>query len=427
MRPVVLMAWRNVRKNWRHSVASLSSIAAGFLALGTFEGYVTDLRDRFGDSIRHKSMMGDVLIEKRGANENGADDTWGLTLDEADQAAIDEILAKDKPRFKAVVRSLDLGGMATNGKTSSVFAGVGFDIAEGMKIRAPNFVNNVIAGRIHSPDDPSAVILAMGLARSLDCGVEAKGATSVVACKRNFLQLSTTTESGQLNAIEPTIRGIEQLEIKEYDLRFLSLPLPLAQRLADTKRVSRYAVELLDSSEVPAFKDRLEASFRSRGLDLEVTGWVYHRWSELFRRGIELLAMFRNFVVIVVLVVAGMSVFNTMAKTVSERTREIGSLRALGFLRRQVVTLFVIEGTLLAGMGVVMGLVATLALVFTINALGVPYDAGMMSEPIPLTLAYAHRVYLQATFFLVGVAVLAAYLPARRAARMSVPDALGHV
>ncbi|MBI4818888.1 MAG: ABC transporter permease [Deltaproteobacteria bacterium] len=430
MSPLVRMAFRNVRRNWRHSLATLSSIAAGFLALGVFEGYVTDLRERFGDSIRHKSMMGDFIIEKRGSAERAADDIWAYTLDEREQAGIDAILSAESQELKATVRFLDIGGMATNGKTSSVFAGFGYDIAQGQIMRAPDFVDNVIAGQIHSPRATTSVVLASGLARSLDCAFEGpageKSRYPEVKCKRPLLQLSTTTETGQLNAVEPEVRGVEQLEIKEYDLRFLSVPLPLAQRLADTTRVSRYSIELHPAADRSSFHRRFVERARMENLDVEITEWVYHRYAELFRRGIELLQMFRNFVVIVVVVVAGMSVFNTMAKTVSERTREIGSLRALGFLRRQVVRLFVLEGSMLASLGILMGLVATLALVSVVNALGVPYDAGMMSEPIPLTIAYAVPVYVQATLFLVLVAVLAAYLPARRAARMSVPDALGH-
>ena len=51
----------------------------------------------------------------------------------------------------------------------------------------------------------------------------------------------------------------------------------------------------------------------------------------------------------------------------------------------------------------------------------------MAATPIPLTVSLVPRACLFAVVFLSGVAWLAALMPARRAARLSIPDALGHV
>lgn len=98
-----------------------------------------------------------------------------------------------------------------------------------------------------------------------------------------------------------------------------------------------------------------------------------------------------------------MSVLMTMMKSVSERTREIGTLRSLGFLRRHIVGLFALNGA------------------------GITYKAGVLSESIPLVVGVSPRAYVFGFVFLTGVAIAAALLPARRAARMGIPEALGHV
>jgi ABC-type lipoprotein release transport system permease subunit len=74
-----------------------------------------------------------------------------------------------------------------------------------------------------------------------------------------------------------------------------------------------------------------------------------------------------------------------------------------------------------------IGLVVAVAVTAVVNAAGVTYDAGLMAQPFPLHLDFVPGTYLAAAAFLSAVAALAAVLPARRAVRAPIPDALTHV
>jgi putative ABC transport system permease protein len=124
--------------------------------------------------------------------------------------------------------------------------------------------------------------------------------------------------------------------------------------------------------------------------------------------------------------IAGMSVRTTMLKAVNERVREIGTLRSIGFRRRHIVGLFTVEAAVLATVSSGVGLVATWGLIGVINSAGLSYSGGVAATPIPLTISLVPAACVFALVFLSGVAMLAALLPARRAARLSIPDALGH-
>jgi putative ABC transport system permease protein len=163
------------------------------------------------------------------------------------------------------------------------------------------------------------------------------------------------------------------------------------------------------------------------GVDVRGVLWAEHHSAEENRRASQLLDAYRVLVGVVVVVIAGLSVLTTMAKAVSERTREIGTLRSLGFLRRQVVALFALEAALLSAVASTVGLVATLAATAALNALRISYDAGVMAQPIPLRIALMPGTWAVAAIFLAVVAALAAVVPARRAARAPIPDALTHV
>jgi ABC-type antimicrobial peptide transport system permease subunit len=95
-----------------------------------------------------------------------------------------------------------------------------------------------------------------------------------------------------------------------------------------------------------------------------------------------------------------------MSYSVSRRTREIGIRMALGAQARQVQQLILRQGMWLAAIAVVLGLPAAFALskLFTSVLYGIHND-----DPV---------IYVAVPIFLVGTALLACWLPARRAARV---------
>jgi putative ABC transport system permease protein len=121
----------------------------------------------------------------------------------------------------------------------------------------------------------------------------------------------------------------------------------------------------------------------------------------------------RKFTMLLLVVFAGMAVllaaiglYGVMAYSVSQRTHEIGIRMALGAQRGDVLRLMVGQGMGLAGAGVLLGITASLGLTRLI--------AGMLfgvSATDPLT-------FVLVAVGLVGIALLANYIPARRAAKV---------
>ena len=439
MRPIQRMAWRNVVKNWRHSIAAILSITAGFVAIGAFEGYISNLRDRYGEEFRRRGMLGDLIIERQGHRDASRDDAFASVLSAADQATIDELLANHAEVVQRT-RFLDLSGLLQSGRTSTIFVGTGYDVEPGRAMRGPRWGWNVRAGQPlwAAAEDSDAVVVGQGLAKILDCAAatEARNDSDdsqapvdhrALECKRSRVQLSTTTETGQLNAVDPEILGIVGVAFEGLSLRYVAMPLALAQRLTDTRAVTRYTVELRDSTRAEAVAAELRAQAAAGGVAVDVLPWQAHPIGETFTRSLEMLSIFRNLVIIIVVIIAGMSVFNTMAKAVSERVREIGTLRSLGFLRREIVWLFSSEAAIIAGLAVIVGLLVIGPLVWAIGRAGIRYQAGILADAITLELDYVPLTYAVTALFLTVVAVAAAVLAARRAAYMKIPDALGHV
>ncbi|MGZ4505115.1 MAG: ABC transporter permease [Nocardioidaceae bacterium] len=116
------------------------------------------------------------------------------------------------------------------------------------------------------------------------------------------------------------------------------------------------------------------------------------------------------------LVIAVLGIVNTLALSVIERTREVGLLRAIGLSRRQLRRMVRLEAVVIAVLGallgVAMGIVFGLALMVSLRDQGLEAISVPVAQLVAFVLASA------------AIGVLAALLPARRAARLDVLRAI---
>ncbi len=120
-------------------------------------------------------------------------------------------------------------------------------------------------------------------------------------------------------------------------------------------------------------------------------------------------------------VIALIGIANTLTLSVLERTRELGLLRAVGMSRRQLRRTIMGESTIIAVFGTLMGLVIGIVFSIALSVVIAAEDPGLFRYALP----YGQLVVITVVAAIAGV--LAAVLPARRAAKLDVLDAIASV
>ena len=403
------LAVRNVFRNRRRTLITLAAMGFGAAAIIVFGGFVHSIYFGVRESTI-RSQVGHIQIYRKGYSEKGNLAPYDYLI--ADYPALREALQR-LPHVQTVTARLGFSGLVSTGDTTTAFVGAGV-VPEGeMNLSA---LAVIVDGNELASRDPRGVTLGVGLARAF--GVK----------PGDDLTLLTTTKAGAINALAVKVRGVWESGEKAYDDRFLRVGLPEAQRVLDLESGEvQSIVLLLDATEnTGAVRADIERPIRERGLDLEIRTWDdlalrYHQVRELFGRIFAVLTL-----IVSIMVVFGIT--NTMTMAIFERTREIGTVMALGTRRRGVVSMFVLEGVALGALGGLVGVVLGVVLARVVSAIGIqlPPPPGS-TRGFLVQIFIVPQVLLQAFRLSLITAALASLYPAWRAARLNVVEALRHV
>lgn len=301
---------------------------------------------------------------------------------------------------------LSFVGLVSVGERTISFLGEGVE-PERERVLSSALVVKI--GRGLTRDDSLEVLVGEGLAHSLR--VRPGDAITILS----------NTPGGGVNAVELEVAGIFYTATKAYDDRALRLPLVTAQRLVRTKGVSRLITLLPDTGDVADASERLRTVLR--GEPVAVKQWT--DLAEFYNKTVDLfssqLAVVRGVIAAIVL----LSVSNTLARNVMERTSEIGTMMALGCSRAGVARAFLLEGAAIGVAGGAVGVLAGWAVAAIVSAIGIP-----MPPPPGMARGFiggiAFTVGIAAAAFSVAVltALAASLMPALRASRIRIIDAL---
>jgi putative ABC transport system permease protein len=116
---------------------------------------------------------------------------------------------------------------------------------------------------------------------------------------------------------------------------------------------------------------------------------------------------------IVALIVGAVGVITTLYTSVIERTREIGTMKAIGALNRHILFLFLVEALLIGVFGATIGLLAGIGFGYALSAMMASSGNGTSNPPI-----YLADGMIRVWIISVGLSILAGVLPAIKASRL---------
>ncbi|MFZ0565878.1 MAG: FtsX-like permease family protein [Chlamydiales bacterium] len=396
----LFLAFRNLFRNFRRTLAILLTLAMGAGALFSFDGFISGVLNEYRDNTIH-AQYGYGQINTKGYRKTVFEqpiDHWienGMAL---------KRFLLDLEEVENVFPRVSFPALLKKGENTVSGFGQGIE-AE----READFFHslNVEEGETLL-DQSNGILLGQGVANAL----HAKPGDRVT--------VMVTSRHGAVSQAEFILTGIFHTGSLDFDSRMFRVQLNQAQSLLDTYKVELVSLSLRDLSEWDRVAEKIETSFP----DLEATSFdvldeIYYGHSVAWLK-----AQFRV-VQIIILAIVLLGIFNTVSTSILERKQEIGNIRANGESVYQVMKLIMIEGALLAAIGALTGIFGSFSLLklFIDKGLLMPPGPGMTRQFV-VTFNFEWSMVLF-TLMLSGIAaIFATFLAGIKVARMPIAKSL---
>jgi len=396
------IATRNLRRNTRRSAVAVMTVAGGVIAFVLAGGFIAWIFQDMREATIH-SQLGHLQIVRPGYFDKGIADPYAYLLPGQSEA---QSLVEKTTGVRSLTPRLAFSGLLSLEDATIPFVG------EGISPNGERPISSritIMTGQDLVDDNEMAVLLGEGLARNIG----AKAGDTVV--------ILVTAANGSPNATEVKVAGTFATIAKDFDDNALRMPIVVARKLMRVNGATSW-VALLERTELTAktvetIRPQLASS------EFEITPWsaladFYNKTVVLFSKQVAVVKFIIGLIII-------LTISNTQTMSVLERTTEIGTSLAIGLRGSEIMRLFLLEGLLIGFAGGSVGILLAFGLAEVISAIGIP-----MPPPPGMARGYTGQILVganlagEAMVLALVTTLVASVMPAWRASRMNIVDAL---
>lgn len=408
MSQIAKIAFRNLTRQRRRTGLTVSIIAFGVIAVILFSSLAGSFKNMMISQITD-SMLGHLQIHRSGYVESLDTMPLNLTIDEADLVKIEKVL-KETAELEGYSLRILLATLlsnyvdTTNIKLSAINP-------ESERVVTPLLNGRITQGKFLQAGE---ILLPNLVARGLNMGV---GSEAVVIA---------TNVDGSVNGTSLVVSGIVETTVGPSG-KYGYIHLDDARSLLrmETAQVSEIAVRLKNIDSMTAVMAKLKKGFAEIKDEKGLPKYEIHPWKALspFNNIAVMIDLMTIFIQVILVTIVLISIMNVMLMAVYERTKEIGTIAAIGTLPSSIMSLFITEGLFLGIFGAVVGNVIGALLVFAVKAAQFTVSFGQ-SDNILLSPEISGSTVIWTSIIVVIITLLGAIEPAWKASRLDPVEAL---
>ena len=314
---------------------------------------------------------------------------------------------KKPATIKSAMPQLKFSANLNNGIDEMPITGYGIDIKQSQE--ALSLEDYIVEGQYFTNDNYQAV-LGKKLADLMELKVG------------DYLTLLVKTKTETFNTIEAEIVGLINTQNPDVNNNYVYVPLNIAQNALDVEgQISQLIIRLNNAKDLKSTRSLLKKAIALSDPNLAVRSWRDLAESVIAMNKAQNIET--GFMMGIILIIAAIGIINTVILSALERTKEIGMMKALGFKKKEIVFIFMIEAAGIGFLGGIIGILLSGGGVYYLVTTGINLSAllGGQSFGLPI-MGQLYGVYAPLHFlfiFIAGVilSIIASIPPAYWAAK----------
>ncbi|NCB40180.1 MAG: ABC transporter permease [Erysipelotrichia bacterium] len=405
---LVRIAFRNLYRQKRRTGLTVSIIAFGVVAVILFSSLAGSFKNMMISQITD-SMLGHLQIHRSGYVESLDTMPLNLIIEEKHIDQLKKTLAEISEIEGYTLRILLATLLSNYADTTNIKLSA---IEPGHE----NLVTPLLSGRIIKGKflEKGQILLPSLVARGLELAV----ASDVVVIATNV--------DGSVNGTSLVVSGIVETAVGPSG-KYGYIHIDDARELLrmESLQVSEVAIRLKDAEKLTPVMKKLQIAFKDIVDDKGKPVFEVHSWKALspFNNIANMIDLMTIFIQAILVTIVLISIMNVMLMAVYERTKEIGTIAAIGTMPSSIMGLFIFEGLFLGIAGAAVGNITGWVLVRAVKAAEMTISFGQ-NDNILLAPQISLTTMLATTFIVILVTLLGAIEPAYKASRLDPVEAL---
>ncbi|MBY0451618.1 MAG: FtsX-like permease family protein [Bdellovibrionaceae bacterium] len=390
------MAYLNLFRNKRRSLSTALAICVGYVGLNLLGAYVYRVKRALDATSVYSAQHGHVKVYKKESLVYFALNPKKYILDQQDLKSLGEILSKQSSYIEYIGHNLTGSGLLSNGQASHPVMFLSFEsdvyarsLAQPeLKFWAPDWVLPAQFENIKLFQQNSEMM-------SLTPKIEDIMGLKQPLASNESLQMAARSLDGDLNAVNLDLGAEHTTGMQFLEDTLVLIPFAKAQELLATDGSESISIYLKPGADFRSFKAKLDQSMD--GLGLESYLYFDERINSVYLGTLGFLIVMCAFVVFLIGTAVALTIANSLTMGIIERSREIGTLMAIGFKKRDVTKLFLYESLVLCTFSVIAGVVLTFVISAIVNYIDIRFSPPGIAAAVQFKLVWNFTLALSLT------------------------------
>jgi putative ABC transport system permease protein len=364
------MAYRNLNRNRRRTLSTGLAICVGFVAMNLLGAYIYRSHVLLSLHAIYLLQKGHFVLYKQGGVDGFQVKPKKFILNKQDLEEIDQKIVQPlKEKIEYTGQSLLVPALLSDGTKSRGVVAYSIDPEPYTKsLKQPMILKEASDWMLTwQKEDPELFL------RSNEIIAITSTIAEVMGFKRPYqsndsVQLATRNLDGDLNAINADLGAEHSTGARFLEETVILVPLKKLQELLSTEGASSISLFLKN----PVDLGQAEADIRSKMAEMSF-GIDLYRYSDeevnsMYKGTMGFLFVMAAFFILLICTAVSLTIVNALTMGIIERTREIGTLRAIGFTPKQVREIFSRESLLISFFSMLAGTLMSLIISQLVNS-----------------------------------------------------------
>lgn len=382
-------AYLNLFRNKRRTLSTGLAICIGFVGLNLLGAYIYRVKKALDTTSVYSALNGHVKLFKKDSLSQFSLQPQKYIFNQGDTLVVESVLSDLSDSIDYVGKNLNGTGLLSNGSTSHPVMFSSFE----PEIYARSLQQSDIKRWANDWILPSQLESVKIFEKNNEVISITPKIADIMAVKyplaeNESLQLAGRTLDGDLNAVNVDLGAEHTTGMQFLEDTLILVPFKKVQELFGTEGNESFSIYLKKDVDIKTFKNLLDKRLLDSGIQTESYLYFDEKINSVYLGTMGFLYVMGAFFVFLIGTAVSLTIINSLTMGIIERTREIGTLLAVGFQRSQVSRLFILENVLVALFSIAVGVVLSYLIAGLVNSLDIKFMPPGVSGKIQFRLIW---------------------------------------